>query len=112
MDATGKTEQRSWLPSDQPENESSGAASSTDSTFRQPLPPGIRPRMSVSTLGRPGLAQAAMRLAQIDPRMQGLDPKTRLIIQQHQVCSVRFLENSQDILNITDRFQIFSRLVI
>lgn len=82
----GKGQQRVWPPTEQQEVESTTTpVTSSDTTFRQPLPPGIRPRMAVSTMGRPGLAQAAMRLAQIDPRMQGLDPRTRLIIQQHQV---------------------------
>lgn len=79
----GKGQQRVWPPNEQQEGESATTpATATDTTFRQPLPPGMRPRMAVSTMNRPGLAQAAMRLAQMDPRMQGLDPRTRLIIQQ------------------------------
>lgn len=81
----GKGQQRVWPPTDQQEGESTATPPSSDTTFRQPLPPGMRPRIAVSTIGRPALAQTAMRLAQIDPRMQGLDPRTRLIIQQHQV---------------------------
>lgn len=81
----GKVQQRVWPPTDQPEGESTTTQTSSDTTFRQPLPPAIRPRVAVSAMGRLGLAQAAMRLAQLDPRMQSLDPRTRLIIQQHQV---------------------------
>lgn len=78
-----KGQQRVW-PATEQDGEST-PTTSTDNTFRQPLPPGMRPRIAVSAMGRPALAQAAMRLAQIDPRMQGVDPRTRLLIQQHQV---------------------------
>lgn len=84
----GKGQQRVWPPvAEEQDGDSAPAvpATSADTTFRQPLPPSMRPRLAaVSTMNRPTLAQAAMKLAQIDPRMQGLDPRTRLILQHQQ----------------------------
>lgn len=81
----GKTQQRVWPPveSQDTETPSTAVVSSADGTFRQPLPPSIvRPRMAVSVGNRPIMNTNAMRLQQIDPR---IDPRMRLIIQQQQV---------------------------
>ncbi|KAJ8921946.1 hypothetical protein NQ315_008580 [Exocentrus adspersus] len=82
----GKTQQRVWPPVDSQDGEAPATTTvPTDGTFRQPLPPSVvRPRMAVSVGNRPIMNAGAMRLQQIDPRIQGLDPRMRLIIQQQQ----------------------------
>ncbi|XP_056641929.1 histone-lysine N-methyltransferase 2C-like isoform X3 [Diorhabda sublineata] len=82
-------QQRMWPPAEQ-EGEASTStgtpiaiASTADTTFRQPLPPSVvRPRGALSLQGR--TAPGQIRLGQIDARMQGLDPRMRLILQQQQ----------------------------
>lgn len=84
----GKAQQRVWPPVESQEGETptTVVASSADGTFRQPLPPSVvRPRMAVSVGNRPIMNANPMRLQQIDPRIQGLDPRMRLLIQQQQV---------------------------
>ncbi|XP_023312429.1 histone-lysine N-methyltransferase 2C isoform X6 [Anoplophora glabripennis] len=84
----GKTQQRVWPPVENQDAETptTTVVSSADGTFRQPLPPSVmRPRMTVSVGNRPIMNTNPMRLQQIDPRIQGLDPRMRLIIQQQQV---------------------------
>ncbi|KAG5897188.1 hypothetical protein JTB14_022544 [Gonioctena quinquepunctata] len=85
----GKTQQRVWPPSDQqPEGETPTTAvvSSSDTTFRQPLPPSVvRPRLPIAIGNRPIPSPGAIRLGQIDSRLQGLDPRMRLILQQQRL---------------------------
>lgn len=82
-----KNQQRIW-PTTEQQTESETpvtAVTTADTTFRQPLPPSLvrTPRMPVSAVSRPIMSPTAIRLAQIDPaRMQGLDSRMRLIIQQ------------------------------
>ncbi|XP_050507765.1 histone-lysine N-methyltransferase 2C-like isoform X1 [Diabrotica virgifera virgifera] len=81
-------QQRVWPPIEQQENEASATtgtsavvATTADTTFRQPLPPSIvRPRVALSLAGRAG--PGTIRVGQLDARMQGLDPRMRLILQQ------------------------------
>ncbi|CAH1176242.1 unnamed protein product [Phaedon cochleariae] len=83
----GKGHQRVWPP---PEGDAPAAASTVvsaaDTTFRQPLPPGVaRPRTPGVAGGRVGsVGGGAVRMGQLDGRMQGLDPRMRLILQQQQ----------------------------
>ncbi|XP_076251798.1 uncharacterized protein LOC143191021 isoform X3 [Rhynchophorus ferrugineus] len=57
--------------------------SATDTTFRQPLPPGAaRPRIPMAIGNRPGMN---VRMQQLDGRLQGLDPRTRLLLQQQRL---------------------------
>ncbi|XP_060525404.1 histone-lysine N-methyltransferase 2C-like [Cylas formicarius] len=84
----GKTGQRVWPPSETQESEigTPSASSGSDNTFRQPLPPTInRPRIPL-----PVGARGAMniRLQPLEGRLQGLDPRMRLILQQQQRLSL------------------------
>ncbi|CAG9863833.1 unnamed protein product [Phyllotreta striolata] len=80
--------QRLWHANDQQEgggdaSMTSGGAQGADATFRQPLPPGVvKPRLAIAAVNRPILN--AVRVNQLDPRIQNLDPRMRLILQHQQ----------------------------
>lgn len=84
----GKGQQRVWPPTEASQEVETpavtNAATSGDATFRQPLPPSIvRPRLPVPVSGIPRQPGAHLGLRmQLDPRIQGLDPRMRLLIQQ------------------------------
>lgn len=84
----GKTQQRVWPSLDQQESEipSTTVVSAAETTFRQPLPPSVvRPKIPITIGNRPLLNANAMRIAPVtDARIQGLDPRMRLILQQQQ----------------------------
>lgn len=80
----GKGQQRVWPPSDTPQEQEQtmGTIVSGDATFRHPLPPGIRPRsLQPGGIVRQALAVPGLRMAG-DPRLQNLDPRMRLLLQQ------------------------------
>lgn len=82
----GKGQQRVWPPQEgvSPDGEvPTGSQMPGDATFRHPLPPGIvRQRVPVQQGGivRPPMGIAGLRLAS-DPRLQGLDPRMRLMVR-------------------------------
>lgn len=78
----GKGQQRVWPP-----NEGVQESEQVDGTFRQPLPPGIirqRGPLPVGGVIRQPLGMTSMRMQPTDPRIQGIDPRMRLLIQQQQ----------------------------
>lgn len=82
----GKGQQRIWPPPEVVPEQEQPSASQTpgDATFRHPLPPGIiRARGQIQSGGivRQAIGVAGLRM-QADPRLQGLDPRTRLLLQQ------------------------------
>ncbi|XP_044258429.1 histone-lysine N-methyltransferase 2C-like isoform X2 [Tribolium madens] len=83
----GKGQQRVWPPVEPNQEEATPVVTSAgDATFRQPLPPSIaRPRLPLPTGGirQPG-PHLGLRM-QLDPRIQGLDPRMRLLIQQQRL---------------------------
>jgi hypothetical protein len=87
----GKGQQRVWPPTEASQEVETpavtNAATSGDATFRQPLPPSIvRPRLPVPVSGIPRQPGAHLGLRmQLDPRIQGLDPRMRLLIQQQRL---------------------------
>ncbi|XP_063909689.1 histone-lysine N-methyltransferase 2C-like isoform X2 [Zophobas morio] len=87
----GKGQQRVWPPTEASQEVetpvvSTNSVSTGDATFRQPLPPSIvRPRMPVPVSGIPRQPGSHLGLRmQLDPRIQGLDPRMRLLLQQQQ----------------------------
>lgn len=86
----GKGQQRVWPPAEASQEETTPVVTSAgDATFRQPLPPSIaRPRLPIPTAGirQPG-PHLGLRM-QLDPRIQGLDPRMRLLIQQQVVVTL------------------------
>lgn len=86
--------QRVWPPPEGGQQEGqqqqfeSGTPQNNEVTFRHPLPPGVvRPRGPVSQntmLVRQPNQVVGLRLPQNDPRLVGLDPRMRLILQQQQ----------------------------
>ena len=90
----GKGQQRVWPPTEASQEVetpvvSTNSVSTGDATFRQPLPPSIvRPRMPVPVSGIPRQPGSHLGLRmQLDPRIQGLDPRMRLLLQQQQQVS-------------------------
>lgn len=84
----GKGQQRVWPPNEglQDVDQTHAISAPGDTTFRHPLPPGIaRPRSAVSTTGmmlrQPGTV-VGVRMPDPDTRMQNVDFRTRLILQQ------------------------------
>lgn len=95
--------QRVWPPTENPVdsptpfevNTGGSPQSPNDGTFRHPLPPGMaRPRAPLTPIGGVLVRQpcvVGLRMPnQPDPRMMGMDPRMRLMIQQRAVNSTQF----------------------
>lgn len=80
----GKGHQRIWPPAteapvQEQEQPPVSTALASDTTFRQPLPPGMRPKLpapAANTIRQP------LQRMQADARLQNLDPRMRVLFQQ------------------------------
>lgn len=110
--------QRVWPPSDgspvdspaqfEVTNTSGSPQSPNDGTFRHPLPPGMaRPRAPLAPnssvlIRQPGVVGLRMP-NQPDPRMMGMDPRMRLMIQQRAVNSTAINQQFQQTSHMLNR---------
>lgn len=78
-------QQRIWPPAEgvQEQEVSAVSAHNAEATFRHPLPPGIvRPRLPITPAGI--IRQQQVQRMPGDVRLQGLDPRMRMLLQQQQ----------------------------
>lgn len=81
----GKGQQRIWPPNEG-NHDPEQPTTTSDTTFRHPLPPAIIRQRGPVPLGGILRQPLGIRMQGPDPRIQNLDPRMRLLLQQQQVC--------------------------